>query len=565
MKLLVLCVLVFMLPASSRAGWPQTTAEAASSRPPSGESAPVKDVLLKIFLSSARVQDLLSQTHPENLKMSAENLSAYQQAAQSLQEQLQTLEKWRYQLLYHPESAAAGKNTLDSLAAVIPTIRSIATMVGQQEGPPFKLVAEDMEGLQSNLETDLRAQFPSLFPVARELALVSPPVRSQATAAPVKATPPPVQLVPAAVPAQALQPEQVKALLQKIFLASARITDLLSVAQPEKWKMTDAERALFNDRVQTVGLQLKTLEKWRYAFFYHPDNAGDAAGTVQAIGTLTPELHGIASALNEYQGAASATQFGQAAKDLASAGDALNPYVAYLGEKRQQQIAAQAAALQGPKGLAVERITSQPVPPPITTPVTVVTPPLTASQVKSILVDVYTSYFRINDLLGQEQPKHWKTSPAERILVSEAREALLAKLRNLEKWRALFSQSPDNIYYGFEAYLAVNDVLHPLRVFGREISRDEDARLGEDYSRRAADLEAQLRRLVPYFSFILKNNQEGNGQYQADLANCQNELGYAMHGFIRPATPIKNVVPAFEGRRARRAARDKSGESGERR
>lgn len=569
MKLLsvILCILIFMLQGWSLALGAQAPVGATTpAGVRSGESTELKSLLLKIFLSSARVKDLLSQTHPENMKMSAKDLSTYQQTAESVDEQLQTLEKWRYQFLYHPENSEDGKNTLNSLADVIPPIQDIAAMIGENEGgaaaEPLRSAAAEFKELKRSLEADLKAQFPSLFPA--QVAQQAAPARPQVEAATAKAAQP-AQPAPAAVPAQALQPEQVKALLQKVFLASARINDLLSVAQPEKWKMTDSERAIFNDRVQTIDLQLKTLEKWRYASFYHPDNADDAQGTVQSINTLVPEIEGITSTIGKYQGASSAAQFGQAAKDLASAGDSLNPYVAYLREKRQQQLAAQAAALQGPKGLSVERITPRAVPPPLTTPVAVITPPLTANQVKAILFKIYTSYFRINDLLSQERPEQWKTSPAERTLVGGAREALFSKLRNLEKWRALFSQSPGNVYYGFETYVAVNDLLHPLRMFSREISRDENARLGDDYSRRAADLEAQLQNLVPYFRFILKNDEAGYGQYQADLANCQNELGYAMHGFVRPATSMKNVVPDFEGRRARRESRDKDHQPGERR
>ncbi|MGH9327828.1 MAG: hypothetical protein ACRD2B_14255 [Terriglobia bacterium] len=563
MKLLsvVFCIFIFTPLGWSRARQEQTQSPAMSGAH-ANESAKLKSVLLNIYLSGARVHDLLSQIRPESLNMSASDLSAWQQDAQTLHQQLQTLEKWRYDFLYHLESAEDGRNTLESLNHVIPTVQDLSAMIGEHQGgaaaEPLRTAAGELKELKESLVVELASQFPGQFAAQAtpKPAPVSPPVsapgRSEAKAAPANVAPPAAKPAPATVTARTLQPEQVKALMQKAFLATARINDLLSVAQPAKWKMTNAERALLNDRVQTVNLQLKTLEKWRYGLFYHPENAKDAEGTVQSIHTLVPELQGIASAISQYQGASSGAQFSKAVEDLASTAYSLSPYVASLEEEHQQHLAAQAAALRGPKGVMVERITPRTVINPITTPVPVITLPLTPAQVKSILFKIYTSYFRINDLLGQEHPEQWKASPAERTLVSEAREALLVRLQKVEKWRALFSQSPDNVYYGFETYIAVTDVLHPLRIFSREVSRDENAGLGADYRRRAADLESQLRELVPYFGFVLKNNEAGTAQYQADLANCQNKLGYAMHGFVRPAAAMRNVVPDFEGRRARR-------------
>ncbi len=106
-------------------------------------------------------------------------------------------------------------------------------------------------------------------------------------------------------------------------------------------------------------------------------------------------------------------------------------------------------------------------------------------------------------------------------------------------------------------------LFHPLWLFSNQVSQYESANLGSDYRRRANDLEANLNDLLPYVSFILKNEAETTQMFQADLANCQNELGYAMHGAVRSATPIRNIVPAFQGRRTREKARD-TGQKGDR-
>ncbi|MGH9470301.1 MAG: hypothetical protein ACRD1N_08165 [Terriglobia bacterium] len=593
MKFLYVAVAALAL---SSPGW-------ASAAKPAGQSSELKSALLDVYLESARVQDLLSLARPDNWKITAEQRSEFSNSAGLLQDQLRTLEKWRYQLLYHQDDAAAAQKTLDALTALIPQIRNVAALVSRGESPAagaqYQKTADDFQALAARLQSELAARFPGKFAAeaqpqpqspkpesaiaaaerpkapasesaaaqpARSTSSPAPPTETAAAANPpatrpgtttsintAPAPPPAAQSVQNIPAGQALPPAQVKALLQNVFLASARVSDLLSIAQPEKWKMSLPERSLFNEKIHTVRAELETLEKERYDFFYHPDsvNAGECA--VQALTALGPDLKAVAPAIAQYQSPSDAAQFSKAATALLAPGEPLASYVDYLRNRRQQQLAAaQSALLAGAKGLQVERIAPRTLPAPITTPIPIATPPLTPAQVKAILYKIYISYYRIRDLLSQERPAQWKAPQAERVLASQARDALLSRLQNVEKWRSAFSESPENVYYGFETYVVVSDVLHPLWLFSREASRRENATVGADYSRRAADLDAQLHLLLPYFRFVLKRDQEGYGQYEADLANCQTQLGYAMHGFIHQAAPIRNVVPEFEGRRARK-------------
>lgn len=552
-----------------------------------GQAPELKGLLLNVYLESARVQDLLSLAQPASWKTAPEGRSQFTEAAGSMKEGLATLEKWRYQFLYHQDDTEAGKKTLDSLAALTPVLQKLAALAAQGEGAAagtqYQKAADSFARLSAELQSALAARFPGKFaaeasptPPAgqpKHLAAAAPPKPAEqppaeaspkpsaAAAAPpantpamgnIPTSPHPAAAVPVMAPGRALTPAELKSLLQNVFLASARVNDLLSIAQPGKWKMSLPERAMFDEKLQSIRAELGGLEKQRYDLLYHPEDISAGQGTVQALKVLGPDLRAVAAAITQYQSASDAAQFSKAAGALESPAAPLESYVNYLLSSRQQQLAAQKSALlAGAKGLQVERVAPRSFPAPISAPVAVAAPPMSPEQVKAILGKIYISDYRIRDLLTQEKPEQWKIPKAEQMMASQARDALIAKIEAAEKWRGLFSQSPDNIYYGFETFITVSDVLHPLWLFSRDASRKEGINVGADYSRRAADLDSQLHLLLPYFRFALKRDQAGYGQYEADLANCQNQLGYAMHGLVRHATPIRNEVPDFQGRRAR--------------
>lgn len=554
----------------------------------------LKGLLLKIYLTSARFNDLLGLVKTVNWKMTNAEKSQLEQEVGSAKGQLQTLEKWRYQFDDHPEDSDAGGKTLDALGRLATSVESVAAGVrrfgGAGEAQPFEPALQELSGLQNSLESYLESRFPAKFPRAESSAATSagtgqhvethaapaekPTATNprQVTAIHPGASPQPSSLATtpnekAAQPAtatasvkpsaptqaaRALQPEQVKALLQNVFLEDARASDLLSLLRLDQWTISDAERALINERLQAVKSQIGTLETWRTQFSYNLQKTGLGEKTVSALGNLVPGILGIETMVAQYESPAAAPLM-QVAGQLASARNSLESYVVILQSQQQSALATQPAGLPGGKELETERVNGpSPAAPPVSSLV-LAQPPLTPGQVKAVLYRVYISEFRVRDLLGQERPEQWEKAPvAERTLASQARAALISGLSELEKWRSMFSQHPDNVYFGFQTYLAVNALFHPLRVFGREAGKYESENLATGYSRRENDMEAQLNGLTPYISFILQNESRNLGTFQTDLASCQNQLGYAMHSLIRAPQPMKNEVPVFQGGHTRR-------------
>lgn len=528
---------------------------------PAEQTEQVKALLLKIFLASARVHDLAGLTAAAHWKMSGAEQALLQQQVEEVETELKTLEKSRYQFMYHPDDSAAGGQTLAAVTALIPEIERIAHTAGQYGGAAaasqFKQPLSELAGLRDNLHSLLQSRFPKQFP-ATQAAAPPPPVtekpsaQSQPTPAPLKAS--------SAAPtpaAPSVTPDQAKAALRGVFLTEARLNDLFGLLKPDQWKMQEAERELFNVRLQNAETGLKALEKSRYQFLYSIGKTEIGEQVVSSIGEVIPGIEGVGSSVAQYENAAAASGFQQAASQLSGYQKTLSDYLASLAAKYKAELAAPPPGAHAGPGLETERIQAHEAAPPPVRTLVVATPPLTGAQVKQILHRVYVSEYRVRDLLGQEKPELWKAPPAERQLALQARAELTERLGDLEKWREQFSEHPAHMYDAFQTYLAINRIFHPLRVFGREAGKYESPNIASAYERRAVEMEAQMNGLVPYIGFILQHADEGLDTYRSDLASCQNQLGYAMHQSLQRPVGMKNVVPVFQGRRVRRDRADK--------
>jgi len=598
---------------------------AAKKQMTAAQISDLQRLLQQVFLDAARAHDLLSLIQPGQLKMTDAERAALEQQVTTLRGQLHTLEKWRYDWFYNPGNPDFGQKTVETVGVVIQQLRAAEDAVSRKGMAPaaasLREPANDLENVRGKLQAELAALYPGQFtppqPVAGAAAAVAPgsapstapsaapPAAhpavamakspSTATSAPAPAStataaaprpqeartaastpssPPtaspsssPVAMAAsssaaAAAPLAApLDPNQVKDLLTKVFLATARVNDLLGLVQPDKWKMNNADRALLEEKLDSLQSQMKALERARYQLFYNPQDSVLARQAAAALGAAVPAIRVIATSVGQYGSAAEADQLNQPAGELAAAEEKLDSYSAYLQQKIQQQLAARPVGLPGHVELETERIAAPPPPAAPLKSVVIFKPPMTPAQVKAILYKIYISEFRIRDLLGQERPEQWKAPPAEQALVSQARQTLLSQLATLEMWRARLNQDPGNMYDAFQVFRSVDGVFHPLRVFSREVIRYQGASMGEPYRRRANDLEASLHALMPYVGAILQHASDNVSMIQTDLDTCQNQLTYAMHESLHAPTPLKNVVPVFEGRRARarrRAAKDKS-------
>lgn len=552
------------------------------------QSARLQSEMSKVYLEEARVKDLLSLLETANWKVTDAQKASFREQIGAISNQAQTLEKWRYLFLYHPQQGSYGRNIVETLEGLIPEMQKLGDAAAKYQnaaaGAQFNETADDLAKLKEQVSGYLAAVFPGeiapagaahpaapAMPVTGEAASPRASSSGNVTSAPATAhealpVPPagpgqPASSAPPAeaaavsipaVPAKHLDPSQVKALLMKVYFATARLKDLLSLTQPGTWKMTDTERADFDKELQSVQTGLTTLEKWRNQFYYQLSNTGMGDKTVEAITGVLPRIKQVVAAAGQFQGPSAAAQFAPAQKELVDLEAPIASYVAYLHAQYRQELAAVPA---GAGKLETERISATAAPPPARY-VPILTPPLTDAQVKAILYQIYVSVFRIRDLLSQEQPESWKAPKTERDAEALARATLLSRAGELEKWRGLFSEYPDSMYYAFQTYRSVEDLFQPLDAFSRGVSRYRDPRVASNYTSEASDLRARLDGLLPYISFILRHESNSIALYESDLAACQSKLSYAMHGLGSAPVAMRNIVPDFQGRRVRRRKSD---------
>jgi hypothetical protein len=172
---------------------------------------------------------------------------------------------------------------------------------------------------------------------------------------------------------------------------------------------------------------------------------------------------------------------------------------------------------------------------------------LEPSQLKKLLHNLGLVEYRVNDLLSDAHPERWKISDKTRSSFAETLANLHKALESLEEWRSQFEKRTDSIYFGFQSYAAINAVLPRLDAVGRAVSQYENRSLAGQYGDAESQLFDLQQSLQPYIAYLLRNPDELLYAAQNNLASCQRQLGVAMHGHVQPATPMKNVLPAFKG------------------
>ena len=520
------------------------------------EPAQLNDLLHKVYLATFRFTDLLSILNTDKWKIEDAARQSFQQIVETLRVQLKELDEDRKQFQENPENSELADRTDASITGLLPNIEVVAAAVTQYDSPAqgtqYRQPGDQLRELQKSLR-------PYVLYLRSKVAAAQAP-KSQAPTEPAAqipptSAPPPSGQAPQAQPVQSgqaeptsttgegvkLEPAQLSDLLRKVYLAAFRFTDLLSILQTDKWKMDSVARQSFNQTLDTVRGQLKTMDESRQQFQEKPENSDLADKTDAAITAVLPNIDSVAAAVTQYDGPAQGTQYRQPSNRLRELQDLLRPYVRYLHAKAE-------AALAAPPGVQTEVI--QP-----STTVKAIIPadisgpplPLQPEQLKELLYKMYVSAFRIQDLLNQEQPEKWKAPDAERATFNQARDTLRARLADFERVRSQLAVSPVSGDLAFHAYRALGGLQEPVAQVSNSVSAHESAKLADEYQRRGRELTAGQEQLVPYISYFLNRWDRATQMFQSDLAACENQLSNAMRHQVQVPTPLPNVNPEFKG------------------
>jgi len=99
------------------------------------EPAQVEALTHKIWIAEYRINDLLTQVHPEKWKISNVTRNSFNQTLENLHGALEGLEEWRAQFEKRPDSIYFGFQTYAAINAALPRLDGVGRAASQFENP----------------------------------------------------------------------------------------------------------------------------------------------------------------------------------------------------------------------------------------------------------------------------------------------------------------------------------------------------------------------------------------------------------------------------------------------
>jgi len=96
-------------------------------------AADVKALLAKVHSSEYRINDLLTDVHPDRWKLTSATLESFNQTLKTLHAQVETLGEWRAQFEKRTDSLYLGFQTYAAINAVLPRLNGVARSIGEHE------------------------------------------------------------------------------------------------------------------------------------------------------------------------------------------------------------------------------------------------------------------------------------------------------------------------------------------------------------------------------------------------------------------------------------------------
>ena len=102
------------------------------------EPAQTRALLTKLWQAEARVKDLLTQVHPEKLKMPAAVVAGFNSNLDALRSNLQSLEKSREQFDGRVDSEYLGFETYAGISQVLPLLERLTVTISRYNNPSLE-------------------------------------------------------------------------------------------------------------------------------------------------------------------------------------------------------------------------------------------------------------------------------------------------------------------------------------------------------------------------------------------------------------------------------------------
>ena len=120
------------------------------------EAGQVKALAHKIWIAEFRINDLLTQVHPEKWKISDVTRNSFNQTLENLRKALEGLEGWRAQFEKRPDSMYFGFQTYAAIDAALPRLDGVTHAASQFEnaslGAQYSQADNQLFDLQQTLQ-----------------------------------------------------------------------------------------------------------------------------------------------------------------------------------------------------------------------------------------------------------------------------------------------------------------------------------------------------------------------------------------------------------------------------
>jgi len=198
---------------------------------------------------------------------------------------------------------------------------------------------------------------------------------------------------------------------------------------------------------------------------------------------------------------------------------------------------------------------TEPIKPPSESPIPTVKEPgfMDPPSVLALLHQALLTEYRVNDLLADVHPDHWKMPDAMRSSVGNSAAELRARMKDMDAWRVELEKRPSSAYLVFETYQAMSVLPPRLDALARLVSENESPSFGAEYASVGDRFLDAQQTLGSYLGYILRNQDQIVAAMEGNLSSCQSKLGEAMQGRGPRATPIPNARPIRPARRKQHA------------
>jgi hypothetical protein len=127
----------------------------SSSEPGFMDSKHVKDLLDQTRFAEYRINDLLTDVHPERWKIPDNTRSSFNAMVEAMHTQMKALHEWRNQFAARPGSAYLGFETYTTIGTILPRLQGVAQIVSKADnasfGAQFYQASDRLYALQQKL------------------------------------------------------------------------------------------------------------------------------------------------------------------------------------------------------------------------------------------------------------------------------------------------------------------------------------------------------------------------------------------------------------------------------